>query len=203
MSMAAWPSIEPAIPRSACARASRSSRSRSSSRNSTASSTIITGPPTNSARVNCQPISSARITPSSITRLVEAISNAIAAVKLAPWRNSDRASATAAYEHDEEAAPKPAASASVRGRSSPRRRTMVAFLTTAWITADNANPRISAQVIDQVIDQVMDSACTMACISLTSLGPERACYCGRTGPRARRRGDASPLRTVLVTAGRW
>ena len=34
--------------------------------------------------------------PSSMTRLVEAISNAIAAVKLAPWRNSDLASATAA-----------------------------------------------------------------------------------------------------------
>ena len=93
---------------------------------------------------------------------MEAISNAIAAVKLAPWRNSDRASATAAYEHDEEAAPKPVASASVRGRSPPSRRTMVAFLTTAWITADNANPRISAQVIAHVIDPVMVSACAMA-----------------------------------------
>ena len=49
--------------------------------------------------------------PSSITRLVEAISNAIAAVKFAPLRNSDRASATAAYEHDEEAAPRPVATA--------------------------------------------------------------------------------------------
>ena len=57
---------------------------------------IMIGPPTNSAAVNCQPSSSARITPSSTTRLVEAISNAIAAVKLAPLRNSDRASATAA-----------------------------------------------------------------------------------------------------------
>ena len=54
------------------------------------------GPPTNSARVNCQPISRARMMPSSTTRLVEAISKAIAAVKLAPLRNSDRASATAA-----------------------------------------------------------------------------------------------------------
>jgi len=58
--------------------------------------TIISGPPANSARVNCQPIRSARITPSSMTRLVEAISNAIAAVKSAPLRNSARASATAA-----------------------------------------------------------------------------------------------------------
>jgi hypothetical protein len=34
--------------------------------------------------------------PSSITRFVEAISNAIGAVKSAPLRKSDRASATAA-----------------------------------------------------------------------------------------------------------
>src|SRR5712691_282202 len=203
MSIAAWPSIEPAIPRSACARASRTRRSRSSSRNSTASSTIITGPPTNSARVNCQPISRARITPSSITRLVEAISNAIAAVKLAPFRNSDRASATAAYEQDEDAAPKAAASASVRGRSSPRSRTIVDFLTTAWITADNPNPRISAQVISHVIDPVMDSACTMARISPTSLGPERACYCRlktraapRAGPRPAADRGSSPAGVV-------
>jgi hypothetical protein len=57
---------------------------------------IMIGPPTNSASVNCHPIRSARITPSSITRLVDAISNAIAEVKFAPLRNSDRASATAA-----------------------------------------------------------------------------------------------------------
>ena len=62
----------------------------------TASRMIMMGPPTNSARVNCQPSSSAMMTPSSMTRLVEAISNAIAAVKLAPLRNSERASATAA-----------------------------------------------------------------------------------------------------------
>ena len=96
MSMAAWPSIDPARPRSACSRASRSSLSRRNSRKATASTTIITGPPVNSASVNCQPISSARITPSSMTRFVEAISNAIAAVKPAPLRNSERASATAA-----------------------------------------------------------------------------------------------------------
>ena len=126
------------------------------------------GPPVNSARVNCQPMSRARITPSSITRLVEAISNAIAAVKPAPFRNSDRASATAAYEHDDDAAPKPVASASVRGRSSPSSRMTVDFLTRAWIIADSANPRISAQVISHVIDPVMDSACRTAWIRLTS-----------------------------------
>ena len=139
-----------------------SSRSLSSSRNATAIITIMTGPPVNSARVNCQPMSRARITPSSMTRLVEAISNAMAAVKLAPLRNSDRASATAAYEHDDDAAPRPVASARLRGRSSPRSRTMVDFLTSAWTIAESPNPRISAQVIAHVIDAVMARACTTA-----------------------------------------
>jgi hypothetical protein len=40
------------------------------------------------------------------TRFVEANSNAMAAVKLAPLRNSERASSTAAYEHDDDAAPR-------------------------------------------------------------------------------------------------
>jgi hypothetical protein len=41
-------------------------------------------------------MSTTRTTPSSITRFVEASSNTIAAVKLAPLRNNDRASAAAA-----------------------------------------------------------------------------------------------------------
>jgi len=49
----------------------------------------------NSAAATCQPISSAKIILSSMTRSVEAISNAIAAVKSAPLRNMERASATA------------------------------------------------------------------------------------------------------------
>jgi len=72
------------------------SRFLTNSRNATATSTIMTGPPANSARVNCQDSSSAMMMPSSITRLVLAISKAIAAVKLAPRRNRVLASATAA-----------------------------------------------------------------------------------------------------------
>ncbi len=96
MSMAAWPSITPTRPLSACSRAAASSLGRSRARNSSASSTIISGPPTNSAAVNCQPSSTARMMPSSMTRLVEANWNAIALVKSAPLRNTDRAVATAA-----------------------------------------------------------------------------------------------------------
>lgn len=133
------------------------------------------GPPTNSAAVNCQPMSNARITPSSTTRLVEAISNAIAAVKFAPLRNSERARATAAYEQDDEAAPSPAARARVRGRSSPSSRTTVDRRTTACTTADKAKPRISAQVTSQVIDPAMDNAWPIAStghLLLFSSGPE-------------------------------
>jgi hypothetical protein len=65
-------------------------------RKATATRTIISGPPTNSPSTNSQPSSRAITIPSSNTRFVEAISNAIAAVKSAPRRNSDRASATAA-----------------------------------------------------------------------------------------------------------
>ena len=47
--------------------------------------------------------------PSSITRFVEANWNAIEAVKSAPFLNSERESATAAYEQEDEAAPSPQA----------------------------------------------------------------------------------------------
>ena len=128
-------------------------------------------------------MSKARITPSSITRLVEAISNAIAAVKLAPFRNNDRASATAAYEHDDDAAPKPAANASVRGRSSPSSRVTVDFLTRACTIADSPNPRISAQVTSHVIDPAMDSACSTAWIRLIVAEPPRVSVRQYTPPR--------------------
>src|SRR5689334_9705323 len=97
--------------------------------------------------------------PSSITRFVEAISKAMAALKLAPLRNSDRARATDAYEQDDDAMPSPVAAASARGESSPSSRTTVARRTSACTTADNANPRISAQRISQVIDPAIASAC--------------------------------------------
>ena len=96
ISISACPSIRPRRPRWACSRASPTSRAVSSRRNRTATTTIISGPATNSAAVNCHPSTSAITTPSSITRLVEAISNAIAATKFAPFRKSERASATAA-----------------------------------------------------------------------------------------------------------
>jgi len=80
--------------------------------------------------------------PNSTTRLVEAISKVIAEMKLAPLTNRERARATAAYEHDDEAAPKPVATARVLGRPSPRRRTMLCRLTTACTTDARMNPRM-------------------------------------------------------------
>src|SRR2546430_5955032 len=117
------------------------------------------GPPTNSAAVNCHPISRASRIPNSTTRLVEAISKTIAAVKLAPLRNNDRASATAAYEQDDEAIPRPVAAASARGESSPSRRTTVAPRTTASTPADSVEPRIDAHKTCHVIDPAIANAC--------------------------------------------
>lgn len=54
--------------------------------------------------------------------------------------------------------------ARVRGRSSPSSETTVDLRTTAWTTADRANPRISAQVISQVMEPAIDSACSTAWI---------------------------------------
>src|SRR5215469_6973948 len=88
--------IRPAMPLSDCFLAcSRSSRLRNMRKRST-SKTTMSGAPKNSASVNCQPRSATMMMVSSRTRLVEAISNAIAAVKCAPLRKIDRASATAA-----------------------------------------------------------------------------------------------------------
>src|SRR2546430_1702897 len=84
MSISAWPSIEPSRPFSASARASSTSWRFRKRRKRIARKTIISGPPTNSPSTNCQPSRSAMMIPSSITRLVEANSNAIAAVKSAP-----------------------------------------------------------------------------------------------------------------------
>ncbi len=120
------------------------------------------GPPMNSAAANCQPIRMTRMIPSSITRFVEAISKVIAAVKFAPLLNSDLASATAAYEHDELAAPSNEARPSVRGESSGSRRLICSFETTASTAAESVNPRMSAQRISQVIAKEIDRAWSIA-----------------------------------------
>src|SRR5438552_19042915 len=64
-------------------------------------------PPTYSASVNCQPSRIQSTSPSSHTRLVEANWKASAEAAEAPFWNSDLAMAIAAYEHDDEAAPRP------------------------------------------------------------------------------------------------
>ena len=96
MSMAAWPSIRPAIPLSACARAASRAERRNSRRSSKTSSGIITSPPIQLAAMKRQPMSVSSTRPSSSTRLVEATSKAMAAEKSPPLRTTARAIATAA-----------------------------------------------------------------------------------------------------------
>ena len=80
---------------------------------------ISTRPPIHSAAVNCQPISSHRMMPSSITRFVDENRNARLGTSAAPFLKSVLLIAAAAYEHDELAAPKPVASAISRTPSRP------------------------------------------------------------------------------------
>ncbi len=96
--------------------------------------------------------------PSSITRFVDAISNAIAAVKSAPLRKSDRASATDAYEQDDDAAPSADATTSVRGEASGSSLRISRFDTTACTAAESAKPRTSAQRISHVMPNAKLSA---------------------------------------------
>src|SRR6266581_1889577 len=168
MSISAWPSIEPSRPFSASARASSTSRRVRKRRNRSARKRIISGPPTNSPSTNCQPSSRAMMIPSSITRFVDANWNAIAAVKSAPLRKSERARATDAYEHDEEAAPRPDAIASVFGESSGIRRRISRFETTAWTAAESAKPRISAHSTSQVMPKAKLSASQSSCPTATA-----------------------------------
>ena len=62
----------------------------------------------------------------------------------APPANSDRAIATAAYEHEEEAAPSPVAVATGRQPSPPSARRMRSRGTHACTTAEMANPSTRA-----------------------------------------------------------
>ena len=57
--------------------------------------------------------------PSSITRFVEANMNATAATKCAPLRTSERAAASAANEHDDDAEPNAVARATPRKSAAP------------------------------------------------------------------------------------
>src|SRR5207248_8231140 len=124
--------------------------------------------PTNSPRVNCQPSTSAITIPSSTTRFVDASSNTIAAVKSAPLRNSVRASATEAYEQDDDAIPSAVAVASELGESSGRSRSTRSFGTSAWTIADSRNPSTSAQRISQVIPTVKLTARQSSCGTSTA-----------------------------------
>ncbi len=109
------------------------------------------GPPTNSAAAKRQPISTISESPSSKTRLVEANSKAITARKSAPLRKSVRAIATAAYEHDDEAAPSPVAIAMLRGPPSGISFATFSRDTVACTNAESPKPRMSAHSICQPI----------------------------------------------------
>src|SRR5207244_1544850 len=89
---------------------------------------------------------------------VEANSNAMDAVKSAPLRNSDRVIAVAAYEQEEEAAPRPHAFSSERGESSGSSVAICRLDITACTTAEIAKPRTNAHNICQNMTNAIESA---------------------------------------------
>src|SRR5438034_5815862 len=126
--------------------------------NRSAISTTINGPPRNSAAANCHPIRTMMMIVSSATKFVDASWNAIAAVKFAPLRKIDRARATAAYEQEDDAAPRPHAMASDFGESFGNNLVISLFETTACTTADNPKPRMNGHKISQNIANAIHSA---------------------------------------------
>ena len=72
ISIAACPSMRPNSPRSACCFASTIRCGVMTPRSITVSNATIIKPPANSAATNCHPTSTAKMMPSSMTRLVEA-----------------------------------------------------------------------------------------------------------------------------------
>ena len=95
---------------------------------------------------------------SSATKFVDASWKAIAAVKLAPLRKIERASATAAYEQEDDAAPRPHAIASDLGESSGNNFVISLLETTACTTADKPKPRMSGHKISQNMANAIHNA---------------------------------------------
>src|SRR6202022_932395 len=77
--------------------------------------------------------------------LVEGNSKITGLAKVAPFLNRERATATEAYEHDDDAAPRALASAAERTESWPRALTMARLEGTAATTADSTKPSESGQ----------------------------------------------------------
>src|SRR5437016_13203295 len=95
---------------------------------------------------------------SAATRFVDASWNAIAAVKFAPLRKIERASATAAYEQEDDTAPRAQAIASDFGESSGNNFVISLLETTACTTADKPKPRISGHKISHSMANAIQSA---------------------------------------------
>src|ERR1700735_4879015 len=125
-------------------RACSSRRLETNRRNSSVMTTIRIRPPTNSARVDCQPSRTQMTMPSSTTRLVEANWKARADAAEEPFWKRLLAIAIAAYEHEEEAAPRPVAHPIQRAPDPPSACSIRSRGTQAWTMAEMAKPRTKA-----------------------------------------------------------
>src|SRR5437016_1106441 len=78
--------------------------------------------------------------------------------KLCPLRSSEREMATAAYEHDDEAAPNSVARPRLRGESEPSARTTAWRETSVWTIAERMNPSARGQKTSHNMSKAVASA---------------------------------------------
>src|ERR1700674_5805544 len=105
---------------------------------------MSTAPPTNSASVKRQPSRIQRTSPSSQTRFVDANWNASADAADAPFSKRDFAIATAAYEQEDEAAPRAVARVIGANPLPDNARSIRSRGTHACTIAEMAKPKASA-----------------------------------------------------------
>src|SRR5438270_12235459 len=106
---------------------------------------ISTSAPKISASTNCHHIKTQSTAPSAITKLVEANINARAGMRAAPCCAALRAAATAAYEQELLAAPKPVASETDFKFVWPNARLICSLLAKTCSTPKMVKPSTSAQ----------------------------------------------------------
>src|SRR5437763_12327061 len=112
---------------------------------------ISVSAPKTSANTNCHPIKTQSTAPSSITKLVEANISVRAGMSAAPCCIALRAAATAAYEQELLAAPKPVANETDFKFVWPNARLICSLPTKTWRTPEMVKPSTSAQNVAQSI----------------------------------------------------
>src|ERR1700722_5674230 len=159
----------------AWARACSSRRFETNRRNSSVMTTIRTRPPTNSARVNCQPSRTQMTMPNSTTRLVDANWKSRADAAEEPFWKRLLAIAIAAYEQEEEEGQRPVAHPIERAPDPPSACSIRSRGTQAWTMAEIAKPRTKAHHTAQAMRKASLKPLAMVVSMALTIGRPRSC----------------------------